>query len=193
MKSGGGARVERPATRHILDKVGVLTFHRCINYGSYWQARCLVEGLNARGARAVLLEHRSARVDRAEWRCALRPNLPLPTRREDHPHYLRKIRKFFDAFGELPLSQPFALNEPRETEDYSAVVVGSDEVWNLTHPWYGGAALFYGEGLGAARLVSYAASFGNFSASRRAMEPWRQLLGRFTAISVRDQLPAAHS
>ncbi|MEZ2223471.1 response regulator transcription factor [Rhizobium sp. RCC_161_2] len=22
------------------DKVGVLTFHRCINYGSYWQARC---------------------------------------------------------------------------------------------------------------------------------------------------------
>ena len=22
--------------------IGVLTFHRCINYGSYWQARCLV-------------------------------------------------------------------------------------------------------------------------------------------------------
>ena len=24
-------------------RIGVLTFHRCINYGSYWQARCLVE------------------------------------------------------------------------------------------------------------------------------------------------------
>ena len=30
-------------------KVGVLTFHRCINFGSYWQARCLVEGLRSRG------------------------------------------------------------------------------------------------------------------------------------------------
>jgi hypothetical protein len=23
--------------------VGVLTFHRCVNNGSYWQARCLVD------------------------------------------------------------------------------------------------------------------------------------------------------
>ena len=30
-------------------RVGVLTFHRCINYGSYWQARCLVEAIAARG------------------------------------------------------------------------------------------------------------------------------------------------
>ena len=54
-------------------KIGVLTFHRCINYGSYWQARCLVEGLSALGHHAELLDHASARVDRTEWRCALRP------------------------------------------------------------------------------------------------------------------------
>ena len=52
-------------------KIGVLTFHRCINYGSYWQARCLVEGLRARGHDAVLLDHDSPQVNRAEWRCAL--------------------------------------------------------------------------------------------------------------------------
>ena len=28
-----------------VPSIGVLTFHRCINYGSYWQARCLAEGL----------------------------------------------------------------------------------------------------------------------------------------------------
>src|SRR5437867_7124074 len=48
-------------------KVGVLTFHHCINYGSYWQARCLVEGLRARGHDAVILDHRSRRADAAEW------------------------------------------------------------------------------------------------------------------------------
>ena len=47
-------------------RIGVLTFHRCINYGSYWQARCLTEGLRRRGHDAGLLDHRSARVNRAE-------------------------------------------------------------------------------------------------------------------------------
>ena len=60
-------------------KIGVLTFHRCINYGSYWQARCLVEGLRAAGHDAILLDHVSERVNRAEWRCALSPHLPAPT------------------------------------------------------------------------------------------------------------------
>ena len=49
-------------------------------------------------------------------------------------------------------------------ESYDLVVVGSDEVWNLHHPWYGGCSLFYGDGINARRLVSYAASFGNYSA-----------------------------
>src|SRR4051794_6038384 len=57
-------------------RIGVLTYHRCINYGSYWQARCLAEGLRARGHDAVLLDHHCAWATRAEWRCALQPLLP---------------------------------------------------------------------------------------------------------------------
>jgi hypothetical protein len=41
-----GAEGVTPASP--IRRVGVLTFHRCINYGSYWQARCLVEGLRKR-------------------------------------------------------------------------------------------------------------------------------------------------
>ena len=51
-------------------RVGVLTFHRCINYGSYWQARCLVEAIAARGHDAVLLDHHSCAVTSREWRYA---------------------------------------------------------------------------------------------------------------------------
>jgi hypothetical protein len=51
-------------------KVDVLTFHRCINYGSYWQARCLVEQLRSRGHEAGLLDHDRRCVRRAEVRCA---------------------------------------------------------------------------------------------------------------------------
>src|SRR3546814_6485153 len=85
-------------------KIGVLTFHRCINYGSYWQARCLVEGLRQRGHDAVLLDHDSPLVNRAEWRCALRPLLPTPTPKTDYPLYASKTRQFLKAFTSLPRS-----------------------------------------------------------------------------------------
>ena len=167
-------------------RIGVLTFHRCINYGSYWQARCLTEGLRRRGHDAVLLDHRSARVNRAEWRCALQPTLPAPTAPEDVPLYAKKTRRFFDAFATLPLSEPFDLEEPRLQDRFDAVVVGSDEVWNFRHPWYAGRPLFFGEGLGADRLVAYAASFGNHDAEDGVDPRWTERLSDFSAIAVRD-------
>jgi hypothetical protein len=168
-------------------KIGVLTFHRCINYGSYWQARRLVEGLRSRGHDAVLLDHDSPRVNRAEWRCALRPLQPAPTPLADHPLYALKARKFFSAFAALPLSRRFDLDQPQGMELYDLVMVGSDEVWNLSHPWYAGYPLFFGDGLRAGRLVSYAASFGSYDASAGLERDWAERLRNFSGLSVRDE------
>ena len=165
-------------------RVGVLTFHRCINYGSYWQARCLVEGLRHRGHDAVLLDHHSRRINIAEWRCALRPD-PEADRDLHRAAYVAKARAFFAAFDALPLSPPFPLEAPEQGGGYDVALVGSDEVWNLCHPWYGGAGLFYGDGLVAGRLASYAASFGNQSAAGLDGY-WSERLCRFDDISVRD-------
>ena len=97
-------------------RIGVLTFHRCINYGSYWQARCLVEGLRDSGYDAVLMDHRSRQVDRAEWRCAL---APVPAERDFREQYTRKARAFLEAFESLPQSRAFPLERP--------VIVGHQE------------------------------------------------------------------
>lgn len=168
-------------------KIGVLTFHRCINYGSYWQARALVEGLRARGHAAEILDHQSRWVKRAEWKCGLQPVLPTPVPSSDRRLYAAKMRTFFEAFEALPLSAPFDLHRPEEMDDYDTVVVGSDEVWNLHHPWYGQCGLFYGDGLRAQRLVSYAASFGSYSAWWGLSQEWADRLARFASISVRDE------
>lgn len=167
-------------------KIGVLTFHRCINYGSYWQARCLAEGLQVRGHNAVILDHQSRRVNLAEWKCAYRPTLPTHVPEPDYPLYREKTEKFFRIFETMPLSPRFTLNEPEEMDNYDVVVVGSDEVWNLFHPWYGKCSLFYGDGIKADRLISYAASFGNYPASWGLEHGWAEKLKNFDAISVRD-------
>ncbi len=167
-------------------KIGVLTFHRCINYGSYWQARCLAEGLQSGGHNALILDHESQRVNIAEWKCAYRPTLPTHVPESDYPLYREKTEKFFRIFETLPLSPRFPLNKPEEMENYDVVVTGSDEVWNLFHPWYGKCSLFYGDGIKADRLISYAASFGNYPVSWGLEQKWAEKLRNFDAISVRD-------
>ncbi len=167
-------------------KIGVLTFHKCINYGSYWQARCMVEGLCDHGFDAELIDHHSAGAARAEARCAFQPMLPVRSSREDMRGYAEKVRRFLDAFARLPLSPPVPLDRPERIGGYDTVVVGSDEVWNLSHPWYGGARVFYGDGLEARRLVAYAASFGSYSCHWGLDQYWTDRLKGFDALSVRD-------
>ncbi|MFZ5784662.1 MAG: polysaccharide pyruvyl transferase family protein [Pseudomonadota bacterium] len=170
----------------MSSKIGVLTFHRCVNYGSYWQARCLVEGLRSGGHDAVLLDHASDRVRHAELACALSPLAPEPTPASDRPQYVAKVRAFRRAVDVLPRSAPFALERPEEMAAYDLVLVGSDEVWNLRHPWYGGCRLFFGAQVPATRLVSYAASFGNYDAAGGLDGSWGAMLTRFESLSVRD-------
>ena len=166
-------------------KVGVLTFHACINYGSYWQARCLVEAIGALGHEAVLLAHRSVAVERRELRCAFQPTLPKRTPRSRFPALAAKIRAFREAGAALRRTAPFDLDTPPDLTDLDAVVVGSDEVWNFRHPWYAGKQLFFGEGIDA-RLVAYAASLGSHDAEDGIAPLYADLLRRFAAVSVRD-------
>lgn len=167
--------------------VGILTFHRCINYGSYWQARCLAEGVHARGHPVMLLDHESPRVTRAEWRNALQPTLPVRASAADQRRYAAKLRKFLCAFDALPLSPGFDLVDPLAMPHVDTVLVGSDEVWNLQHPWYGGASIFFGIGLNADCVATYAASFGSYDADSGLDPYWQDQLRRFDAIAVRDE------
>ncbi|RYG40500.1 polysaccharide pyruvyl transferase family protein, partial [bacterium] len=168
-------------------RVGVLTFHRPINYGSYWQARLLVEGLRAMGHQAELIDHDSPAMRTAERRLSLRPTLPTPVPREDVPRYKEKIRIFDRAHEALPRSCSVPLQSIGGLDPYDVVVIGSDEVWNLRHPLYGGRVAFYGVKLPARRIVSYAASFGNFSCWEGLSEPWSELISLLDAVSVRDE------
>ena len=169
-----------------LPKVGVLTFHRSINYGSFWQAACLVEDLRSRGHEAELLDYECPAVCSAELRCALQPELPKRTSGRLLKSYANKARKLATAIGELPLSARFSLHQPELAGDYDIIVIGSDEVWNFRHPWFGSKPIFFGDGLRTQRLISYAASFGNHGQWDGISDDWARKLERFARLSVRD-------
>ncbi len=146
-----------------------------------------MEGLRGLGHEAEILDHDCAASRVGEHRLSLRPTLPTPVTREDAKRYGAKIRAFAEPLCHLPRSRPVSLDRIGDLEPYDAVVVGSDEVWNLRHPLFGGRVAFFGVGLPARRVVSYAASFGGYSCWEGLGAPWTELLGRFDAISVRDE------
>lgn len=166
--------------------VGILTLHRCINYGSYWQARCLAEAVAGMGHAAMVLDHRTARIRRAELRCALDPLQPAGASAEDRAAYGRKARRFVQAQEALPLSAPFDLDAAHEAPATDVLLVGSDEVWNLHHPWYAACPPLFGCGLPALRRVAYAASCGGYPAQDGLPGRWAQALRAFDTIAVRD-------
>src|SRR5437763_1212911 len=92
-------------------RIGVLTFHRSLNYGSYWQARCLSDWVRRNYREALIIDHDSRRTSFAELRCAFRPHLPASTRRHDIPLYHEKVRLLLNSFSALPMSPPFSLDD----------------------------------------------------------------------------------
>ena len=87
-------------------KVGVLPFHDCINYGAYWQARCLADGLRSQGHDAVILDHRSWRVDMRELTWGLWPVSPDFIPPLDYLRYARKEWAVCRAISRLRVRAP---------------------------------------------------------------------------------------
>lgn len=147
----------------------------------------MAEVMQKRGHTVEILDHCSNKVNLAEWKCAMQPVLPAFVPPPDIPLYRKKIASFFAAFEDLPLSKTFPLGSPKEMDMYDLVIVGSDEVWNLSHPWYSYYPIFYGDGIRAKKVIAYAASFGNYDASAGLEKDWAEKLQKFELISVRDE------
>jgi hypothetical protein len=167
-----------------LKKIGILTFHRCVNYGAFWQVRCLSDFFLREGYEPQVLDYGGREFLLSEIRHALRPFRGAP--KTDVLRFTAKTLKCYRAQQSIRRTPGFSMRNPPDFSDFDLIVVGSDEVWNLSHPWLGKVPLFFGEKLAPKRLVSYAASFGNYPAAEGLPTQWIERLRRFDRISVRD-------
>ena len=170
-----------------VKRVGVLTFHKCINYGSYWQARCLAEGLRARGHEVELLDHdclhsprrgplrTSADVSRTNATRANCGNMP------------QKTRRFVAAIAPCRFRSDSRCTSPRPRTNMTRSSSAATRSGTSAIP---GTAASRSSSATASRPVGWCptrASFGNHSAWDGIHPAWARKLDRFSAISVRDE------
>ncbi len=164
------------------------------NYGSFLQAyglRCVLQGLG----------HTVSFID-------IKPGAQLSQYRQGH---LAKVKKglerlkcrnpfkmvyysllFHKRFGSEFFPTLFNYTSRNRQNNFDAIVVGSDEVFNVAQAtWFGFSPQLFGEGLNAYKVISYAACCGATTVEKLRELGLDAIVGKmlgknFAAISVRD-------
>lgn len=173
-------------------KVGILTFHRSINYGAFMQSFALASEIQKRYGDIVEIidfEKKSKHQNYAKPLCGLRYWLIFGN------EYRQMYRRFQDDLKRLPLSKPELITDDYNkvfdyiNGKYDVVIVGSDAIWSykkglgLENPYW-----LFGDKLKCTKM-SYAASAYGLDFKGVGDEDRRyikQCLASFAYIGVRD-------
>lgn len=177
-------------------KVGILTFHRALNYGAVLQCFALQETLKELNCSVAVIDYRPDYIEkyRKVFSCYSlhnRRGLKDKTKELLVRSLLAKktirARTAFDCFLDEFLNiESFNSLDELET-NYDAIVIGSDQVWSPTIG-NGFDYIYWGNfPHSRTKLVSYAASIGGHNTISNEM--WGRisnLLSNFDSISVRE-------
>lgn len=189
---------------HMLNKVGIVTYHRSINYGAVLQAYALAKALLRLGCQPEVIDYQPA-IRRGVY--TLVPFWSRETFRRlaqadgvadyaarnflFHAQKLRRNERFQSFIqSRIPMTaQEFgdidALRQHRF--EHAAFVCGSDQIWNSSggHRFDPGYYLdFVAEGR---PRIAYAPSFGSRDLPEDQHERVGGLISKFTALSAREQ------
>lgn len=165
-------------------RIGTLTFHLGPNHGGYLQAYCLVEALKKMGHDAEIINYKNPRHHEIE------KFKPWVYRRPFKLYQAWiKHQVFKNAFEKLPMSEFSTDVRKIDWDQYDAVIVGSDVVWDFKRPSLGQDSVYFGN-FGkpyAGRLISYAPSTGSVPVDATIPNWVSAGLKGFHAISARDE------
>lgn len=178
-------------------KIGILTFHRAINYGAVLQCYALTQALKKMGHDVWLIDYRPWYFEKgrkshlaAEYtgknpvqnmKYAIASWLMYPSR--------KKTIKQFDNFlrDNFQLSYTFSECGELYPSDYDALVFGSDQIWSPSI-CKGFDKVYWGDiPHSDTRFITYAASIGGHNKlSLTEIKQMCKLLKNYDSISVRE-------
>lgn len=177
-----------------MKKIGILTFHKSINYGSVLQAYALRKTLNNIGYDAEVIDYQP---DNYKFLYGLvrKPNTLWRVKYDVvnilHSSFMKNRKKLFAEFREefLNLSHEkyqFGDDISPINEKYDAVICGSDQIWN---PKAKDSDInFYLPIEHKAKKISYAVSLNDgFADQYEDKERYKNLIRDFNRLSVREK------
>jgi hypothetical protein len=163
--------------------IGILTYFQHINYGTYLQAYALQNLLKDLGCENELINYRTKKNQRSEYR-----SLMIKGERDGRTRRLIRLRilVFKTLQKRLNATKRYLDRGDLSQKHYSAVIIGSDQIWCYTQEWAGLETAFYSAGLSAAKIVSYAASLGPDRHDQEHPRIIARLMKNFKHVGVRD-------
>lgn len=174
--------------------IGIITFHRAINYGAILQTYALHKTLDNLGVDNQVIDYYCDFIEKFYI-----PKNHSAIKRKGQKKYkylikrilvsgtINKKRKSFYKFGEkyLNLSKPYKTYEELKNanNDFSAFITGSDQVFSPTCAGFDKA---YFLSFANHDKYSYAASFGGNQLPEDKKEEYRKRFSDFTRFSVRE-------
>ena len=177
-------------------RIGILTFHRALNYGAVLQCYALCEVLKGMGHDVEIIDYRPTCIEKERWTFYGKTFIKKPLGEKVKSLLLipfrffskHKASKVFDAFMSKQFCYSNRVQTPEDIPtDYDAIVFGSDQIWSPIiceefNPIYYGCFA-----KGKTRFVCYAASLEGYKDFQTS--EWDLIANRmknFDAISVRE-------
>lgn len=177
-----------------MKTIGIITIHKINNYGSVLQAYALQEACEELGYKAEIIDYCFPNGFHAHNMYAAttdsQPNEPtwikalfaLALKRQH-----KGIGAFVTKYQHLSEEQYHSPEQLKtETPDYDVYITGSDQLWNPRH-CNGDPAFMLHFAPGNATKISYAASIGTNEIPKELQPLYKELLGRYSNIAVREQ------
>lgn len=176
-----------------MKKIGILTFHKSINYGSVLQAFALSKLLKRKGYEVEIIDYEPASYN-SQYRIFEKTtsvhNVAANIRRLSIFDILWKQKTSFENFRKkyLLLSKKrfTAQNSASDFEDlYDVVICGSDQIWNVRAKDCD--PIFFLPGAQKYKKIAYAASINTATYNEeRCNETLRKDILDFKYISIRE-------
>lgn len=172
-------------------KIGILTFHRAINYGAVLQMYGLYHTLQTLGAEVDIIDYRpefnEKRFEKKAFLDLLRPReLYGILFRNSYQTYRRE--SFLPFIKKMTFSDP--ISDKKELEEYcnryDRIVVGSDQVWNLGCT-VGDDSYLLPFPIATSKKASYAASIAYQEIPKKYKFVYEKYLSDFKYLSVRER------
>lgn len=171
-------------------KIGIITYHRALNYGAVLQAYALQRYLEKIGIDSDIIDYRCPYIE--YFYKPLKASFIKQTSaffREliYYKNNYEKRRKF-ESFIKKNIKTSQTVSTKKEltalSNEYDYIFTGSDQVWNFK--WSGFDKAYFLDFCESDKKFSYAASFGFDKIPENQREEYKHLLQDFQRISVRE-------